>query len=45
MGKATSASKVTIKVTAKPNSGKGGGKEIYKSKAKIVPHLNTGTRK
>lgn len=44
----SSPSKVTVKVTAtaSPSSKKsGGGKPIYRSKARIVPHLRTGNRK
>lgn len=44
----SSPSKVTVKVTAtaSPSSKKsGGGKPIYRSKARIQTHLNTGRRK
>lgn len=44
----SSPSKVTVKVTAtaSPSSKKsGGGNPIYRSKARIQTHLNTGRRK
>lgn len=47
-GSKSSPSKVTVKVTAtaSPSSKKsGGGKPIYRSKARIQTHLNTGRRK
>lgn len=40
------STKVTVKVKASQYSkGRGSGKPIYRTKAKIYPHLNTGKRK